>query len=499
MSDALWDAETLPVIAAIGEITDRPADLSQAMEPIRLMAHAARLADADGGGGWLAAVDSLDVVHQRTWRYEDTARQVAHALDIAPARAVYGPYGGESPIRFLHNAARRIADGASRVGLIVSGEAQYAASKAAKAGSTLDWTPIAEREENAFDPTGVIDPFAFAQGVITPTQVYPLFESAWAAARGQTSGENIAGSAALWARYAAQAARNPYAWRRDAPDAAAIADPSGANRLIAWPYTRAMVANPEVNQGAALIVTSLAEARRRGVPEDRLAHIHAGAYAAEPRNWLKRDTYAGSIAQQTVLRTMVSKAGADFDLFELYSCFPIVPEMAGDVLGDAALQKPSVAGGLSFFGAPLNSYMTHAATAMVRALRAGEGSRGLLYGQGEYVTKHHALAVGREPQPGALEGGDMNAEADAARGDVPPLSREAAGRAVVEAYTVMFDRHGEPTFAAIVARGDDGWRTLARSEDKAVVTQFLDRSAMPVGRAGNIILDAQKRPEWSFI
>jgi acetyl-CoA C-acetyltransferase len=168
-------------------------------------------------------------------------------------------------------------------------------------------------------------------------------------------------------------------------------------------------------------------------------------------------------------------------------------------LGEAALKKPSVAGGLSFFGAPLNSYMTHAATAMVRALRAGEGARGLLYGQGEYVTKHHALAVGREPSLGDLAGGDMNAEADAARGEVPKLARDAAGAAVIEAYTVMFDRHGEPTFAAIVARGDDGWRTLARSEDKDVVAQCLDRATTPVGRPGKVALDVQNRPEWSFV
>ena len=43
--------------------------------------------------------------------------------------------------------------------------------------------------------------------------------------------------------------------------------------------------------------------------------------------------------------------------------------------------KPTVAGGLTFFGAPLNTYMTHAACAMVRKLRNG-AKLGLLYGQG---------------------------------------------------------------------------------------------------------------------
>ena len=35
-----------------------------------------------------------------------------------------------------------------------------------------------------------------------------------------------------------------------------ITTPSPANRLIAWPYTKLMVANPTVNMGAAVLLTS---------------------------------------------------------------------------------------------------------------------------------------------------------------------------------------------------------------------------------------------------
>src|SRR5438477_5586120 len=45
--------------------------------------------------------------------------------------------------------------------------------------------------------------------------------------------------------------------------------------------------------------------------------------------------------------------------------------------------------------APLNTYMTHAACAMVRKLRSG-AKLGLLYGQGGFVTKHHALVRSEE-------------------------------------------------------------------------------------------------------
>jgi acetyl-CoA C-acetyltransferase len=69
---------------------------------------------------------------------------------------------------------------------------------------------------------------------------------------------------------------------------AEIAMPSDDNRMISWPYPKRMVANPNVNQGAAIIITSLAKARAAGIAEDQLVFIGAGAVANEPRDWLTR-------------------------------------------------------------------------------------------------------------------------------------------------------------------------------------------------------------------
>jgi len=486
------DSSTTAVIVAIGEIRDRPDDWHESLEPAALMAAAARAAEADGGGGWLAAVDSLDVVHQKSWRYRDTAGAVAAAIGIAPERSAYGHYGGETPVAMLDDASRRIEAGTSRIALIVSGEAQYAATKARRDGLDLGWTPFADREEHAFDPCGVIDPLAVAQGVLTPAQVYPLFETAWTASKGLSQAQGVAASAAVWARYAEVARSNPFAWPQHFPDEQAIGDPGNGNRWICWPYTRAMVANPEVNQGAAVIVTSLAEARRRGVGEDRMVYVGGGAHASEPRNWLLRDRFDCSGAQAAVLGAM---DGA-FDLAELYSCFPVVPKMASNTLGAAMLERPTVTGGLSFFGGPLNSYMLHAATAMVRSLRAGQGERGLLYGQGEYLTKHHALVLGREPEGSGT--GSVQAIADAARGPVPELRTDAAGPASIEAHTTIFGRDGTPLFGAVVARGVDGWRTLARTEDHDTIARLIDPGAGPVGAVG-VVQKIDGRPMWRFL
>ena len=66
-------------------------------------------------------------------------------LGIAPGHAYYGPVGGESPIRYLHEAAQRIARGECSVAAICGAEAQSTATKAERAGITLAMDAVRAR------------------------------------------------------------------------------------------------------------------------------------------------------------------------------------------------------------------------------------------------------------------------------------------------------------------------------------------------------------------
>src|SRR5215831_7905667 len=108
----------LPVIVGSGEIKDRPDEIDHSLEPIALMAEALRCAAYDAGGNVLGQIDSLDVVHQVSWRYENTAQRLCERLNIRPPRAIYGITGGESPMRYIHEAALRIARGESEIAAV---------------------------------------------------------------------------------------------------------------------------------------------------------------------------------------------------------------------------------------------------------------------------------------------------------------------------------------------------------------------------------------------
>jgi acetyl-CoA C-acetyltransferase len=494
-------ADRIPVIIGVGEIADHPKELTAGLEPLALLVEALRRAEADSGSQWLSEVGSLDIVNFLSWRYRDPERQLCERLGITPPHAYYGPVGGESPIRYLHEAAQRIARGECSVAAICGAEAQSTATKAARAGVTLPWTPFAHDVPEPKRGAAFQKPAAVTLGVFRPVTVYPLYEAATAAHWGQTPRQAMAESGSLWSAYSDVAAQNPNAWlkRHFAPDE--ITTPTPDNRLIAWPYTKLQVANPTVNMGAAVLMTSLAKARAAGIAEDRLVHIWGGASAEEPRDYLIRDQFFESHAQNAVLNAVMALAGGDgraFDAIELYSCFPCVPKMARRTLGLSADVQPTVTGGLTFFGAPLNTYMTHAACAMVRKLRGG-ARLGLLYGQGGFVTKHHALVLSRQaPQEVLSQETSVQAEADRHRGAVPDFVTEANGKGKVESFTVLYGRGGEVEHGVVMLRTEREARALARvpAQDSATLAHLMDIDRTPVGSVGAISTADDGMLEW---
>jgi acetyl-CoA C-acetyltransferase len=458
-------------------------------------------AEADSGAKLLGEIGSLDVVNFLSWRYRDPEKQLADRLGITPAHLYYGPVGGESPIRYLHEAAQRIARGECSVAAVCGAEAQSTATKAQRAGIDLPWTPFAHDVEEPKRGAVFQKPMAVKLGVFRPITVYPLYESATSAHWGQTPREALTESGNLWSTYSDVASKNPNSWLKKHFTSDEITTPSPDNRLIAWPYTKLMVANPTVNMGGALLMTSLAKARAAGVPEDRIVYAWGGASAEEPRDYLVRDQFYESHPQNAVLKAvmdLVEGDGKKFDAIELYSCFPCVPKMARRTLGLGADVQPTVTGGLTFFGAPLNTYMTHAACAMVRKLRDG-AKLGLLYGQGGFVTKHHGLVLSwQAPKEALKQDTSVQAEADRRKGAVPAFVTEAGGKGKVESFTVIYGGKGDVEHGVVMMRTANGARTLGRvpASDEKTLAHLRNMDRTPVGSVGDIITADDGVLEW---
>jgi acetyl-CoA C-acetyltransferase len=172
--------------------------------------------------------------------------------------------------------------------------------------------------------------------------------------------------------------------------------------------------------------------------------------------------------------------------------------MARRTLGLGPDVQPTVTGGLTFFGAPLNTYMTHAACAMVRKLR--DGARlGLLYGQGGFVTKHHGLVLSRQaPTAELAQDTSVQAEADSHRGHVPEFVTEANGKGKVETFTVIYGRNNEVGHGVVMLRTENNARALARvpAGDGTTLGHLLNLDRTPVASMGDIVTAEDGVLEW---
>jgi acetyl-CoA C-acetyltransferase len=476
------DPARIPVIIGVGQVNDRPVPDQEGLDSIGLMAAAARAADQDAGGGFLSRCDWLAIVPQISFRELDPPSLLPGALGIAP-KTVRHPHmaSGDTPVHHLNDAANAVASGEAKVCLVTGGEAVRTASKRQQTSGPGG---------GLFQAARTASEIRRRYGLINPADIYPLYENATRPDWGQTLAEGQAESGQIWSLMSEVAAGAQGAWIRSPKAPGEILESSADNRPISFPYNKLMVANSSVNQGAAFIVTSLAEAKAAGVPEDRLVYVWAGAAAHEPEEPLERASWLTPEGMRTTLQRALSINGlspGDLDYVELYSCFPCVPKMARRVLGWPAEKPATVHGGLTFGGGPIGNYMGHAVVAMVQALRK-DGRFGLLFGNGGHCTHNHAIVVSRQaPREGLMPNDyDFQAEADAARGAIPPSGDSYEGPVTVESYMVAYGRSGAPDYATVVSRAPDGSRVYAKVDPAAadVIAFLTSGRAEPVGSPG---------------
>jgi acetyl-CoA C-acetyltransferase len=501
--DSNLDPERVPVIVGVGQINDRPANPDTGLDSLDLMVAALRLADEDAGGGWLERLDSLAVVDQISFRQlNPVAPKLAEALGASPKHIEQTPMAsGDSPILLLNEAANRIGAGEIKIAAVVGGEAlRTAAHRAAQAQGT----PVSAQNASRAASTRKVPGYRQRYGLTAPVDVYPLYENAGRAAYGQTLKEGQRESAEIWSIFADVADANDGAWIHKPASISTIETATADNRPIVFPYTKFMVANSSVNQGAGFIVTSLAEARRRGVAEDRIVYVGNGAAAHESDDPLARDRYDRSPSMDVSIRRALELNAVsveDIDMVELYSCFPCVPKMARRVLGWPVDKPASVFGGLTFGGGPIGNYMSHAVVSMVRQLRQG-GNLGLLFANGGFATHNHTIILGGKPIASARfpRDFDYQEEADASRGTAPHLVEDYVGQAEIETYTVLYERDGSVKNGIIVARTPTGERTLAKVPESnvAAIAFLTDGADEPIGAKGRIIVDADGMQVWSI-
>jgi acetyl-CoA C-acetyltransferase len=458
-----------PVIVGAAQVSQTPADddsLSAAPDPIDLMAAAVQAAAEDSGSDrTLRGIGSIAVIGG-LWRFRNPAALIADALALPDAQCILTTFGGNLPIHATHLMAERIAAGEVDVAVIVGGECTLSRRKLAARGAEPVRRP--EDEGRAVEqwgpPLDMGDPVAADRGGEVPRNSYAVLDSAIRAARGETLDAARDRAARLWAGYAAVAARNPHAADRSAPSAAEIRDPSPNNRMVSWPYTKAMCANNTVDHAGAIILCAAETADELGIAPERRVHPHRCVTASDTASLLRREHIHIAPGLRAGADRVIETVGSveAIDHLDLYACFPSIVTLTAEALGlDLHETRPlTVTGGLAFAGAPLNFAAGESLVKMISTLRNDPGSLGLVQGNGGHAAKHAFGIYSTEPsaEPHRIE------ELGSFDTTITVASPDRSGSAVIDGVTVEYARTG-PERVIAITRFDDGTRSWAVSHD----------------------------------
>jgi len=461
------DPARTPVLVGLGQSIEREALVS--VVDLTERAACAAFEDAPGLADHLERLTTVSAVFSPSGKAPSTA--LAGRLGLSGVRCETTTPGGNTPQWLVTRAAEEIAAGRLRATLVVGAEATRSMRAAdPDAGFLGAWRSKGadEREpEPVVGPSmeGVLSEAEVAAGLVRPAEVYPVFEDALAASVGRPPAEQRQHLGRLLACFTRVAAGNPFAWFRDELSAGDVSQPSAKNRLTAEPYTKRMNSFPNVDQGSALLITSLALARAAGLA-DQCVFPWAGATNTDVAPAMRLHLDDSPAIRAAAGRTFDACGVGidDIDFIDLYSCFPSAFQVGARVicLSPDDARGLTLTGGMPFFGGPGNNYTSHAIISAALRLRES-GRLAYVAGNGGFLSKHSVGIYGSEPPPAGFRSLDTSKEQSAIDAAALPIASEASGEATVVAGTVVYARDGSVERAPVIAVLTDGTRIVANA------------------------------------
>ncbi len=490
MTDYASLSDNTPILVGAGQVVQHEATDDS---PMTLAARAARAALANAGGQGLAAVidtvsitrlftDSMGMPPCPFGRSDNPPMSVARALGAAPAHCIYGQVGGNEPQSRLIEFARDIARGKRSVVLLAGAEAMRNQRSAQRAGRELDWNESFDKDALPLEDRGWGELFVTMQevhnGLLAAMSYYGLIEQAQATARGRSTAEHREAMAQLLASCSAVAAANPQAQFPTVLTVEEILSAAPLNHL----YSKRMVAQDGVNQGAALLLCSVGAARKLGIATERWVFLH-GLAQGEELKLSEREDPARSPMLEAVLDSALRQAGRtmdEIDLIDIYSCFPCAVSAVADCLGlpTDGSRPLTLTGGLAYFGGPGNNYVMHSLAEAVTQLQANPGQSALVTSVGGMLSKLGAGVYSTKPS-----------RIDWATAETGVKQEFLPRRPVVEApeggriISYLVNYHGgEVVQANVLAETEDGGRFVATTAPGDAQTPAAMLAEDPTGR-----------------
>ena len=480
----------VPIIIGVGEAVEHlttPLDGASSAPDLAALAAKRAMEDAVSVNKLATEIDVL--VATRTFpdsnpmwpmpfgNTNNMPRSIAQRIGANPKRAIYSKAGGNTPQQSVNEWSEKLARGEASMVMLTGAEVIASTKAAMKAKTPMSWGEQIDdgMENRGLGIEGLVTYEMIKHQLVSAPPGYALCETARRARLKQSVESYRQAMSETLEPFSQVAANNPYSMFSQEYSADDIGRVSENNGYVAFPYTRAMVAKDNVNQAAAILLTTEDKARELGVDQSKWIYLHAYAEANE-KQLLAREDLGQSPAMRKSYQQALALAeitSEDLEFIDVYSCFPMVVSEAKDVLGLTGSDKVLTAtGGLPFFGGPGNNYSMHGIAAVARQLRTQPESYGLVGANGGFMDKHAVGVYSCRRGWQVCDSAALQQELDTGLEVDVELNPE--GEAVVESYTVQFSR-GKPVLALVVGRlTTNGKRFLANGfEGDAALLEIL--------------------------
>lgn len=476
-----------PIIVGAGQYVER--DYTEA-SPMDLAGKAAAGAiEASGGSAVAQAIDTIAVVkifsdsapiwESKQGRSDNPPQSVAKRIGANPRHRIYSETGGDQPQSLLIEFFADLQAGERDCVLLCGAEAIKNQRNAERNGIDLDWSESFDEElEDRGFGIWVASQQERNNGLIAPMFYYSIMEEYRRQKQGFDREMYMERACEMLESLNRVAVENPYS---QFPNPLTVEDMMAAEPLTHL-YTKRMVAQDSVNQGAAVLLTTVGKAKELGIPESNWVYLHGAAKGIEHDMSVRPDPSMSPMAEEVVQRAfeIAEISAADISLVDIYSCFPVAVTAIAEELGIApdGSEPLTLTGGLPFFGGPGNNYSMHGVAEMWNQIRRDPSQYAYVHANGGLLSKHAGCVYSCEPSIVDWSTADTIIDQDT----LPFLENDLSpDHGTVISYTINYMK-GEPAQAVILAETDGGARFVAHTspKDQQLVKSMVEEE--PAGR-----------------
>lgn len=263
---------------------------------------------------------------------------------------------------------------------------------------------------------------------------------------------------------------------------------------MATPFRKWMIARDEIDQSAALIMMSWAEAERRNIPRGKIVFLHGSGDGFDSPCLPLRRLFHRSLPMEAAYQEAFRSAGlgdtADHTkvaFFDMYSCYPVAVEAACRSVGiidplSVAVTRLTCTGGLPYHGGPGSNYSCHGIAAVCEKLRLPRfrGKLACVGANGGTLTEHSVGIYGTSPPASMFRRRDHHEYAPDAWLPMDMLALCPNGTGRIISWTVRHKRKPNVPLCGVIigemeSGPDAGQRFVAKTRDgdKATIAWLL--------------------------